>query len=239
MHILVVEDDRALAEALVHILCRAGYTADAVHDGQAGLEHAATGRYDAVVFDIMLPRLDGVSAVGELRRRGVRTPVLMLTARDAVPDKIEGLDGGADAYMTKPFAPKELLARLRALTRRTVDVAAPDLAAGDLRLSPTTRQLACGAESIQLSNKEFLMAELLMRDAGAVVGKGAIAREVWGADAAVDDNNIEAYVSMLRKKLRFLGSRMRLKLVRRVGYQLVEREAEPAAASGAQWEAPC
>lgn len=222
MHILVVEDDKGLAEALVHILHRAGYTADAVHDGEAGLQHAATGRYDAVVFDIMLPKLDGVSAVAELRQRGVRTPVLMLTARDAVPDKIEGLDGGADAYMTKPFAPKELLARLRALLRRTVDDAPDALTAGDVQLSPATRQLSCGDEAIQLSNKEYLLAELLLRNAGAVVAKGQIAEAVWGADASVDDNNVEAYISMLRKKLRFLESRMQVKLVRRVGYELVE-----------------
>ncbi len=222
MRVLIVEDDQSLARALAHILERQHYDADVVHDGQTGLDYARTGTYDAIIFDIMLPRLDGVRAVEALRAEGVATPVLMLTARDQVPDKIEGLDGGADAYMTKPFSVPELLARLRALLRRKAEEPARTVTAGDLVLRADTHSLACGTEDIQLSHKEFLFADVLLSHAGCVVEKATLIQQVWGADSSADSTNVEAYASMLRRKLRFLGSRMQIQAQRGVGYQLVE-----------------
>lgn len=225
MRMLIVEDDRGLARALAHILKRHRWDVDAAHDGEEGLRFATTGTYDAIIFDIMLPKMDGIAAVRALRQRGIATPVLMLTARDQVPDKIEGLDGGADAYMTKPFAAPELLARLRALVRRTVDEPVRTVDAGDLQLRPETHSLACGSEDIQLSHKEFALAEVLLAHAGTVVTKAALIQQVWGTDSSADSTNLEAYVSMLRRKLRFLGSRVQIKSQRGVGYKLMDEDA--------------
>lgn len=223
MQALVVEDDKSLARAVAHILQREGYVVDAVHDGATGLDYALAGDYDVVVFDVMLPLLDGVSAVAALRKRGVATPVLMLTAKSGVPDKIAGLDGGADAYMAKPFDAGELAACVRALTRRVSAEKPSVLAAGDLRLNEQSRVLSCGAEEFQLINKEFRLARMLMARPGGVVTKQAIAEEVWQGEP-VEANSVEAYVSMLRKKLRHLGSAAQIKVVRNVGYKLTAGE---------------
>lgn len=220
MQALIVEDDRHLASALAHILAREGYECDVVHDGEAGLSFAKAGRYDAIIFDIMLPKVDGIHAVRRLRKDGVDAPILMLTARDATPDKILGLDSGADAYMTKPFSPGELRARLRALTRRKAPSPADAVCAADLVLNRETHDLACASEAITLSHKELLLADLLLSNFGRVVTKRAIAEAVWDQGTTVDDNNMEAYVSMLRKKLAFLGSRTEIRLERKTGYAL-------------------
>lgn len=226
MQALVVEDDKSLARAVAHILEREGYGVDAVHDGSTGLEYALVGEYDVIVFDVMLPLLDGISAVAALRKRGIGTPILMLTAKSGVPDKIAGLDGGADAYMAKPFDANELAARVRALTRRVSAKEPSVLTAGDLQLDEESRALRCREEEFQLINKEFLLARLLMARSGAVVTKQAIAEEVWQGEP-VEANSVEAYVSMLRKKLKYLGSAMQIKVVRNVGYRLVPREDAP------------
>lgn len=220
MQALIVEDDRHLASALEHILAREGYGCDVVHDGEAGLAFAETGRYDVIIFDIMLPKVDGLRAVQRLRKGGLDTPILMLTARDTTPDKIIGLDSGADAYMTKPFSPSELLARLRALTRRKTKAPQDAVRAADLVLDRETHDLACASEAITLSHKELLLADLLLSNFGRVVTKRAIAEAVWDQGAEVDDNNVEAYVSMLRKKLAFLGSAAEIRLERKTGYAL-------------------
>ena len=155
MQVLIVEDDVRLAQALAHILAENGYQTDVVHDGASGLAYAECGDYDVIILDVMLPKMDGFAVVAQLRRKSISVPVLLLTARDAVPDKITGLDSGADDYMTKPFAPAELLAHLRALTRRQGEVLFEKLAAGDLVLNLESYDLACGSKSIHLSYKEF------------------------------------------------------------------------------------
>lgn len=220
MRILLVEDDSDLSEALVHILQREGYVVDAVFDGRSGYDYAKSDIYDAIVFDVMLPKIDGFKAVEMLRADGVQAPILMLTAKGAISDKIEGLDSGADSYMTKPFSSNELLSRLRALTRRYVTDGAAELQVGDLRLDPARRSLFCGMESMQLCNKEYLLAELLMGHPSMVVTDAQIVDAVWGAGEQVEDNSIEAYVSMLRKKMRFLGCGVRIVRSRNVGYSL-------------------
>lgn len=219
MQILIVEDDVRLARALAHILEENGYGTDVVHDGATGLAWAESGRYDVIVLDVMLPKKDGFSVAADLRRAGVSTPVLLLTARDAVPDKITGFDSGADDYMTKPFSPAELLAHLRALTRRHGEVLFEKLPAGDLELNLESHDLTCSAKSIHLSYKEFCLAKVLMANAGAVVSKDLLIEKVWGVESTAEDNNVEAYVSFLRKKMKFLGSAARIETLRRAGYR--------------------
>lgn len=220
MRILIVEDDVRLARALGHILEENGYDTDMVHDGDEGLSWAESGQYDVVILDVMLPKRDGFSIVAELRRQSVSTPVLLLTARDAVPDKITGLDSGADDYMTKPFSPAELLAHLRALLRRQGEVVFEKLDFEDLSLNLESFDLSCGAKSIHLSFKEFSLAKVLMANPGQVVSKDLLIEKVWGVESSAEDNNVEAYVSFLRKKLAFLGSKVRIETLRKAGYRL-------------------
>ena len=174
MHVLVVEDDVRLAEALARILEDNGYIVDTVHDGQAGIDYGGSGTYDVIILDVMLPKVDGFAVAQRLRRAHVSTPILLLTARDATTDKIAGLDAGADDYMTKPFSPAELMAHLRALTRRQGDVVFETLTAGDLTLNLESLDLTCGAETIRLSQKEFAIARILLGSPGAVVSKEAL-----------------------------------------------------------------
>ena len=232
MQILIVEDDMRLEQALGHILEENGYMVDAVHDGASGLAYAQSGIYDVVILDVMLPKMNGFDVVAELRRSGVSTPVLMLTARDSVPDKIAGLDSGADDYMTKPFSPAELLAHLRALTRRQGEVVFEKLTAGDLTLNLESFNLSCGEKSIHLSYKEFSLAKVLMSNCGQVVSKETLLAKVWGVDSSAEDNNVEAYISFLRKKMRFLGSKAHIETLRKAGYRLAADDVEPDAAMG-------
>lgn len=222
MRALIVEDDERLSNILMHVLGRDGYDSEAVADGTLGLEYAKSGLYDVIVLDVMLPGLNGFDAVRQMRAEGLTTPVLMLTALGTVPDKIEGLDGGADIYMTKPFSPQELLARLRALTRRQVEEADTLLSAADLALDLRSYQLSCGKESIALSDQEFAVARLFMENLGHMLLRSQIAAGAWDASARVEANTIDAYVSMIRKKLRFLGSAVQIKNERGVGYQMTE-----------------
>ncbi len=225
VQILVVEDDVRLAQALCRILEEGGYGADAVHDGQSGLDYAKSGIYDVVILDVMLPKMDGFTVVAELRRANVSTPVLLLTAKDAVPDKINGLDSGADDYMTKPFSPAELMAHLRALTRRQGDVVFESITAGDLSLNLESHDLACKDQSIHLSYKEFSLARVLMANAGQTISKTTLIEKVWGLEAAADENNVEAYVSFLRKKMKFLGSASSIETLRGAGYRFAAEAA--------------
>ena len=228
MQVLIVEDDARLAQALARILEEAGYGVDTVFNGEDGYYYAANGAYDVIVLDVMLPKKNGFEVVSELRRAQVATPVLLLTARDGVPDKITGFDSGADDYMTKPFAPAELLAHLRALTRRRGEVVFDKLTAGDLTLILESHELQCAGQSINLSLKEFLLAEALLTNAGQAVTKDALIEKLWGAEAEVEGNNLEVYVSFLRKKLRFLGSGCAVETLRSVGYRLLPKEAAHA-----------
>lgn len=228
MQILIVEDDVRLARALAHILEENGYGTDVVHDGADGLAYGKSDIYDVIILDVMLPKMDGFTVVAELRRASISTPVLLLTARDAVPDKITGLDSGADDYMTKPFAPAELLAHLRALTRRQGEVQFEKIAAGDLTLNLESYDLSCADKSIHLSFKEFSLAKVLMSNPGQVVSKESLIERVWGVESTAEDNNVEAYISFLRKKIRFLGSAACIETIRKAGYRLVVDGAQAA-----------
>lgn len=220
MNILIVEDEIRLAEALGQIMEEQKYRADISNDGIDGLNLALSGEYDVIVLDVMLPGKDGFQIVSELRRNKIQTPVLMLTARDDVRDKITGLDQGADDYMTKPFIPEELLARIRALSRRQGDVVIEELAFGDLLLKFSTNDLWCGPKSIHLSFKEFEILKILMSNPKSIISKEQLISKVWGSDSDAEDNNVEAYISFLRKKFFFLGSKVSIGVVRKVGYRL-------------------
>lgn len=220
MQVLIVEDDIRLAQALGQILEENHYQVDLVHDGDQGLAYAESGSYDVIILDVMLPRKSGLEVVAELRRANVATPVLMLTARTTVQDKITGLDSGADDYMTKPFSPAELLAHLRALTRRQGQVVFEKSDFGDISLNLESHDLSCGSKSINLSYKEFSIANILISSKGQIVSKDMLISKVWGVESNAVDNNVEAYISFLRKKLKFLGSNTQIETVRKVGYRL-------------------
>ncbi len=220
MRILIVEDEFRLAEALCQIMKEQKYLTDAVHDGKTGLEYALSGQYDIIVLDVMLPGMNGYEVARELRRRGSSTPVLMLTAREEIQDKVAGLDSGADDYMTKPFSPEELLARLRALSRRQGEVVLEEMRFADLTLNLSIYTLFCGERSVHLGYKEFEVLKLLMQSPKAVTPKEELIARVWGLDSNAEDNNVEAYISFLRKKMFHLHSCVTIATQRKVGYQL-------------------
>ena len=220
MNILVVEDERNLADAIVRIVSDAGFNCEAVYDGNAGLTSAESGLYDAVIMDVMLPGMDGIQIVHELRHQGNSIPVLMLTARTSTSDKVEGLDAGADDYMTKPFEAPELLARLRALTRRQGDVVIDTVTFADLTLDLETHDLSCDGREVHLSGMEFEVLKMLMSSNARVVSKQDLLTRVWGADADASENSVEAYISFLRKKLTHVHSKVQITTLRMLGYRL-------------------
>ncbi len=225
MRVLIVEDEVRLAATLQDLLEINGYTADVCHDGEAGLDNALSAIYDVILLDVMLPKLDGFTVLRRLRAEGSATPVLMLTARSEVSDKVTGLDSGADYYLTKPFDPKELLACIRALTRRQPELREPDsLTCGDLRLEQSSFTLCCGDRSVRLSRKEYDMMELLMLNQKLVITKEKLLLKVWGYESDAEDNNVEVYISFLRKKLDYLRSTVKIKTIRMVGYCLEAAE---------------
>ncbi|MGD9559592.1 MAG: response regulator transcription factor [Oscillospiraceae bacterium] len=222
MKILVVEDEKRLAKALGQILKEQRYLVDVVHTGADGLAYAQSGQYDVMVLDVMLPGLSGLAVAKRLREEKNATPILMLTARDEVADKVQGLDTGADDYMTKPFATEELLARVRALTRRPGEMVHEELGFGDLTLGLSDNRLSCGEKTVHLAYKEFEILKILMMAGTAITSKETLIVKVWGADSDAADNNVEAYISFLRKKLFYLGSHVGIVATRRVGYRLEE-----------------
>lgn len=221
MRVLVVEDEVRLASTLQDLLELNGYTTDVCHDGEAGLDNALSAIYDVVVLDVMLPRMDGFTVVQRLRAAGNSTPVLMLTARSEVSDRVTGLDRGADYYLTKPFEPQELLACIRALGRRQPELRNTDaLTYGDLKLDKSSFALICGERSVRLSRKEFDMMELLMLNREIVLTKETLLLKIWGYESDAEDNNVEVYISFLRRKLSHLRSAVKIKTIRLVGYCL-------------------
>ena len=225
MRVLIVEDEVRLAETLRDLLDTEHYAADVCHDGESGLDNALSDIYDLVILDVMLPKKDGFSVLRALRQEGKTVPVLMLSARSELSDRVEGLDCGADYYLTKPFEPKELLACVRMLTRRQPEQRVSNvLVYGDLRLEPDTFELACGERSVRLSRKEFDMMELLLRSREMVLTKESLIVKLWGYESDAEDNNVEVYISFLRKKLEHLRSRVKIRTIRMVGYRL-EQEA--------------
>ena len=220
MHILVVEDEVRLAETLGEILKGQKYTCDLVFDGRDGLDYAKSGIYDVILLDIMLPKMSGFDVVKELRKKKVSTPVILLTARDEVTDKVRGLDCGADDYLTKPFSTDELLARIRAVSRRQGEVLMDELEYADLRLNLSNCTLSGKAKSVKLGYKEFEIMKLLMANPGGIISKDDLLTKVWGYESDAEDNNVEVYISFLRKKLQFLESSATIATVRKIGYHL-------------------
>jgi two-component system, OmpR family, response regulator ArlR len=221
MRILIVEDELHLAEALTQILRKNNYIVDAVHDGEAGLDNALSGIYDLIILDIMLPKMDGISILKHLRKDGIGTPVILLTARGEISDRVEGLDSGADDYLSKPFATEELLARIRAMSRRRGEVL-PDnsLRLGDIELNPQALKLSRGSKEVKLILKESQLLELLISRKNSTTSKEMIIEKLWGFDSDVEHNHVEVYISFLRKKLVFLDSKVSINTVRGVGYIL-------------------
>ena len=221
MTILIAEDEVRLAEALAQILKDQKYQVDVVYDGRDALDYAESGTYDVIVLDVMMPYLDGFQVVHKLREKRIQTPVIMLTAKDSWQNKVQGLDAGADDYMTKPFQPEELLARIRALSRRQGEVVLDTLSVDDLTLNISTYDLSTAAKSVHLGFKEFEIMRILMSNPKGITPKEDLITKVWGAFSDAEDNNVEAYISFLRRKLTFLGSRVQIGTVRKVGYHLI------------------
>lgn len=221
MYILLVEDERRLAQAVRRVLEEEGHTVDVAYDGEEGLAMATETDHDVIVLDIMLPVVDGIEVCRRLRRNKIDTPVLLLTALDGVDDKVRGLDSGADDYLPKPFAFQELLARLRALSRRRVQAREPmELAVGDLKLDLRRRRAERAGRVIDLSPKEFSLLEFLMRNQGRVLTRTQILDHLWGYDYTPDSNLVDVYVAYLRRKVDKAGERPLIRTVRGVGYAL-------------------
>lgn len=222
MKILLVEDEKRMVQALSELLRQENYVVDICYDGDSGYDAILSNIYDAIVLDVMLPKKDGFTVISEARKQGIKTPVLMLTAKAELDDKVNGLDSGADDYLTKPFMVKEFLARLRALCRRNIKSIDGTLKAGDLSLDPSTLVLFCTTtnQEIRMSEKEFHILEYLIINQGQIVSREQLALKVWGYENNSEYNNVEVYVSFTRKKLLFIGSTVEIKAVRGIGYQL-------------------
>ena len=220
MRILFAEDDRDLSRAVKALLEHSGYSVDAVYNGRDALEYAEGGNYDGLILDWMMPGLSGIQVLEALRVKGVATPTLMLTARDAVEDRVKGLDAGADDYLSKPFATSELLARVRALLRRKADYAPDVLRFADLELDRGSMALRCQGKEARLNNKAFQLMELLAEHPSIVHSVNQIMERVWGWDAEAEVNVVWVNVSFLRKKLKELGAHVEIKATRGVGYSL-------------------
>ena len=224
MRVLLVEDEKRMAQALCEILRQEKYDVDHCADGLEGLAAIEAGTYDLVVLDVMLPHKDGFSIAREARAKGIRTPTLMLTAKSELDDTVTGLDCGADDYLTKPFRTRELLARLRALGRRSLRSADGALAFGDIELNRGASLLVCGENSVRLSEKEFRILEYLIANAGQILTREQLAVKIWGYESDAEYNNVEVYMSFARKKLNFVKARTEIKAVRGVGYELRYRD---------------
>lgn len=222
MKLLLVEDERRMAQALCEILKQEKYDTDCRYDGISGLEAAESGIYDIIILDVMLPRLNGFELAKKLRHDGIHTPVLMLTAKAELDDKVTGLDSGADDYLTKPFMTKELLARLRALLRRNIDTPDGSLKFGDISLDAKTYELCCKTtgQSVRLGDKEWRIMEYLIANQNQILTREQLAVKIWGYESDAEYNNVEVYMSFTRKKLAFIGAKTEIKAVRGVGYEL-------------------
>lgn len=211
MQILIVEDEKRLADALYQILLEQKYMADVEYNGIDALEYGLSGIYDLIILDIMIPYKDGFEVAYELRKNKIDTPILMLTAKDTVPDKVTGLNKGADDYMTKPFAPEELIARIKALTRRKGEVVLDETSFDDFNFNASSNTLSKGTKSVHLNYKEAEILKLLLSKPDVIVSKDEIITKVWGYDSDAGSNNVEAYISFLRRKLNFINSDTEIK----------------------------
>ena len=221
MKLLFAEDERSLSRAITHILEKNCYSVDAVYDGQTALEYLENGDYDGVILDIMMPKVDGISVLRTIRAQGNPVPVLMLTAKSEIDDRVLGLDTGANDYRTKPFDTKELLARIRAMTRgnRAVDAT---LNLGNLTLNRSNFELSSPTGSFRLANKEYQMMELLMANAKRLISSDQFLEKIWGLDSDIEASVVWVYISYLRKKLTALNANVSIRAVRNAGYLLEE-----------------
>lgn len=220
MRVLLVEDEKRMSEALSEILHLENYDVDQCADGLEGLYAIESNVYDIVILDVMLPHMNGFDIAREARRKGIRTPILMLTAKSDLDDKVTGLDCGADDYLTKPFMTRELLARLRALTRRNINTPDGSLTFGDITLNTESCTLYCHENSVRLSDKEFRILEYLIANQGQILTREQLALKIWGYDSNTEYNNVEVYMSFTRRKLNYVKSNAEIKAVRGIGYEL-------------------
>ncbi len=223
MKILLVDDERQLTQALSAILKQNNYSVDVASDGEEGLDLALCDIYDVIVLDVMMPKMDGITVLKRLRQKKISTPVLMLSAKSEVSDRIDGLNSGADDYLTKPFDTKELLARIRALLRRKAEFMGDVLAYGDITLNRDTFEICKGTHKIALGKKEFQIMEMLLLNKGKSIEKEKFMEKIWGYDSEAEYNTIEVYVSFLRKKLNAIGATTEIKSLRGIGYTLGEK----------------
>ncbi len=221
MRLLIAEDEKPLAEALAEILTINKYSVDTVFDGEEALAYLDSHmEYDAVILDIMMPKVDGITVLKTIRQQKNTTPVLMLTAKSEVDDKVLGLDSGADDYLTKPFSTKELLARIRAITRREKEESLPDLCLGNIKLSRLTYELSGELGSIPLTNKEYQLLEMLFRNQGKYIPSEQFMDKIWGFNSDSEINVVWAHLSSLRKKMEILNANVKIKSARNLGYTL-------------------
>lgn len=220
MRLLLAEDEKMLSEALCAILRHNNYSVDAVFDGQEALDYLRAGDYDGAILDIMMPKLDGLSVLRRIRAEGQKLPVILLTAKSEIDDRVEGLDSGADDYLTKPFAAKELLARIRAMTRRQPALQDTDLRAGSVTLSRTDFTMRGPEGAVRLANKEFQLMEMLMMNAGHTISTERFLEKIWGYDSDAEINVVWVNLSSLRKKLTAVGADIQIRANRGLGYSL-------------------
>lgn len=221
MNLLLVEDEIQLSDALSQILIKNNYNVEAVFDGEDGLNYGLTGIYDVIVLDIMLPKLNGIDVLKNLRQNKISTPIILLTAKNSIEDKIIGLDSGADDYLPKPFSPEELLARLRAITRRNGNFINENiLEYQDIILNLSSYEISCKDNSIILTSKEFDIIKYFIQRPKIIVNKDDLISKIWGFDSDVEYNNVEVYISFLRKKLAYINSSVKITTIRKVGYRL-------------------
>lgn len=223
MRLLLAEDEKELNTALATVLRRNNYTVDCAYDGEEALDFIDSNEYDGVILDIMMPKIDGIKVLKTMRNEGNNVPVLFLTAKSEIDDRVEGLDAGADDYLTKPFAMKELLARVRALTRRQGDIADSVLKSGNLSLNKSTFELSVSNSNVRLGNKDFQMMEMLMSNEGVVISAEKFMEKIWGFDSDADISVVWVYISNLRKKLVSLDADMEIKAIRNQGYVLEKK----------------
>lgn len=220
MRILLAEDEKELSRALVAILKHNNYSVDAVYNGQDALDYIDTGLYDGIVLDIMMPKVDGITVLKTIRKQGNSVPVILLTAKSEIDDRVLGLDSGADDYLTKPFSTKELLARIRAMTRRKTETTDSVLTFGNIRLDRTTFELSSSVNTIKLANKEFQMLEMLMTTPCKIISNEVFMEKIWGYDSDTELSVVWVYISYLRKKLASLNADIQIKATRNRGYSL-------------------
>lgn len=222
MKILLAEDEKRMAQALKALLKEENYDVDHFEDGLSALDAIESGVYDVIVLDVMMPGMNGFQVAKNARAKGIKTPILMLTAKGEVDDKVMGLDSGADDYLTKPFMSKELLARIRALLRRNYDTQDGLLSYGDISLNTNSATLSNAetGKSIRLSDKEYRILEYLISNQGNILTREQLALKIWGYDSEAEYNNVEVYMSFTRKKLAFINAKTAIKAVRGIGYEL-------------------